>query len=177
LDVSNSTLDNKEGFINIKPKDSGYFKKRYFKLVGGNLVYFKIKKGTTDIVDFTKQNIISNLLLSNVKKNDKEYDYPFCFEVVSAANKKAFLFQANTEREATEWFFVIRNAIFSSISGYNNSSTGNESSNSNMQNVNRNFDFIENKSRTNHEQLLDKIITSNKCVDCAADRPVWYSFI
>lgn len=174
LEVANSSLDNKEGFINIKEKDSGYFKKRYFKILNGNLVYYKIKKGTVDVVDFTKMRTISNLLLTNVKKNDKEYDYPFCFEVISAANKKSFVFQANNEREASEWFFVIRNAISSSISGYNNQpDTGGRKSSVDSHSQGSIYESHDFKNKMNNELMIDKIINSNKCADCSADKPVW----
>ncbi len=131
-------MDYKEGFLNVKPKDTNnYFKKRYFKICQGNLIYFKIKKGT-DIIDTSKPNTLVNLLLSNVKRSDKEYEFPFCFEVISASNKKAYLFQAESEKEAEEWHLSIRNAIANSISQYNNpnGNTASHSNNTNSNNLN-----------------------------------------
>lgn len=120
LETVNVNLGYKEGFLNVKGKDTNsYFKKRYFKFLQGNFIFFKIKKGT-DIIDTSKFYTLVNLLLSNVKRNDKDYEYPFCFEVISASNKKAFLLQAESEKEAEEWHICIRNAIANSISQYNN---------------------------------------------------------
>jgi len=149
LETVNVNLDYKEGFLNVKPKDTNnYFKKRYFKILQGNLIYFKIKKGT-DIIDTSKPNTLVNLLLSNVKRNDKDYEFPFCFEVISASNKKAFLLQAETEKEAEEWHISIRNAIASSISQYNNPNS-NSTLPSNNANTGNNLNIF------NYEKFSEK---------------------
>lgn len=135
MDNVNVNLEYKEGFLNVKSKETNnYFKKRYFKIHQGNIIYFKIKKGT-DIIDTSKPNILVNLLLSNVKRNDREYEFPFCFEVISASNKKAFLLQAENEKEAEEWHISIRNAIANSISQYNNPNNPNNNGNHNLNNA------------------------------------------
>jgi len=151
LDNVNDNLNYKEGFINVKSKDTNnYFKKRYFKIHQGNLIYFKIKKGT-DSIDTTKPYTLVNLLLSNVKRNDKDYEFPFCFEVISASNKKAFLLQAENEKEAEEWHLSIRNAIANSISQYNNpNNIGQNNTNNYATSNNLNIFNIEKYSETNN---------------------------
>ena len=61
---------------------------------------------------------LCNLLLSNVKKNEKKYDYPFCFEITDARSKKTFLLQGDTEYETEEWICTIQNAISDRISTF-----------------------------------------------------------
>jgi hypothetical protein len=160
IDLPNNIGDYREGFLYVKTKDSSeYFKKRYFKIHQGNLIYFKFKKGTEHI-DISKTFTLCNLLLSNVKKNDKEYDFPNCFEIISVSNKKAFLLQAETENGAEEWFNCIRNAISNSISYYKDSPT--------IPEVSYNSELKENN-------LIEKLINTSKCMDCDAENPTWCS--
>jgi len=150
LETVNCNLDYKEGFLHVKAKDTNnYFKKRYFKIYQGNLIYFKIKKGTENI-DTSKPYTLVNLLLSNVKRNDKEYEFSFCFEIISASNKKAFTLQAESEKEAEEWHISIRNAISNSISKYNNNPQGN---NIGGQNVTNNMCVSNNLNIFNYEKF------------------------
>ena len=141
LDKPNNNLDNKEGFLYLKSKKSN-FKKRYFKIFQGNLIYFKLKKGT-DLIETTKFYNLVNLLLSNVKRDEKNYEYPFCFEIISAGNKKAIFLQGENEKEAEEWYLCVRNAIGNSISQYNN--------------INSNFNIAEvnNVNYTNNLNIFD----------------------
>jgi hypothetical protein len=141
LDIPNNNLDNKEGFLCLKSKKS-HFKKRYFKIFQGNLIYFKLKKGT-DIIETSKFYNLVNLLLSNVKRDDKNYEYPFCFEIISAGNKKAIFLQGENEKEAEEWYLCVKNAIGNSISQYNN--------------INSNFNIAEvnNVNYTNNLNIFD----------------------
>jgi Arf-GAP/coiled-coil/ANK repeat/PH domain-containing protein len=134
LDQVDNNLENKEGFLYLKKKNS-YFKKRYFKIFQGNLIYFKLKKGT-DIVDTSKFFTLVNLVLSNVKREEKNHEYPFCFEIVSAGNKKAIILQGENEKEAEEWYLCVRNAIGNSISQYNNTNNNNIFNISEVNNVN-----------------------------------------
>ena len=160
LDQVNNSIDNKEGFLYVKTKDSGeYFKKRYFKIHNGNFIYFKLKKGT-DIIDISKPIVLCNLLLSNVKKNDKEYDYPYCFEIISVNNKSSFLLQAETEVGAEEWFYCLRNAISNSISYYKDTP---------------NIPENDSNHSDNKDCLIEKLINNNKCTDCDSDHPTWCS--
>jgi hypothetical protein len=165
LETVSGAIDNKEGFLYVKTKDSSeYFKKRYFKIHNGNLIYFKLKKGT-DQIDISKNYTLCNLLLSNVKKNDKEYELPFCFEIISVSSKKTYLLQAETEYIAEEWFNNLRNAIANSISLYKD--TPQEPSSSPTHN---HLSDLGNK-----DSLIEKLIAGTKCTDCDADGPTWCS--
>jgi hypothetical protein len=162
LEIVNNAVDNKEGFLYVKTKDSNeYFKKRYFKIHNGNLIYFKLKKGT-DQIDIAKNFTLCNLLLSNVKKNDKEYELPFCFEIISVSSKKTYLLQAETEYIAEEWFNNLRNGIANSISLYKDSPQ--ETTSSPTHNI------LDPK-----DNLIEKLISSTKCTDCDAEGPTWCS--
>ena len=191
LDIPNMMIDMKEGFLLVKTKDT-YFKKRYFKIFKGDLIYYKIKKGT-DQLEQTKTFTLCNLLLSNVKKNEKEYEYSFCFEIISAVNKKSFILQAETERDAEEWLSAIRNAIANSISNYNHTSVKkNKSVSPNKDNSPTNtkksqamsldgsyhsFDSNirrqQSKNSFELQKLIEKLTNHSKCMDCDSDNPVW----
>jgi Arf-GAP/coiled-coil/ANK repeat/PH domain-containing protein len=163
LEVVSTSVEGKEGFLYVKTKDSSeYFKKRYFKIHNGNLIYFKIKKGS-DLIDISKNYTLCNLLLSNVKKNDKEYELPFCFEIISVSSKKTYLLQAETEYIAEEWFNNLRNAIANSISVYKDSPTPEANS------------PTHNHLDSSKDNLIERLIASTKCTDCDADSPTWCS--
>jgi hypothetical protein len=167
LDTVNTNTENKEGFLYVKTKDtSEAVKKRYFKIHNGNLIYFKLKKGT-DQIDVSKNYTLCNLLLSNVKKNDKEYDLPFCFEIISVSNKKSYLLQAETEFTAEEWFINLRNAIANSISLYKDSPKDEASTSPTHKPLDSNS--------VPKDNLIEKLISSNKCTDCDSESPTWCS--
>ncbi len=191
LDTPNTIIDTKEGFLFVKTKDTNYFKKRYFKIFKGDLIYYKLKK-STEHLDLTKSFTLCNLLLSNVKKNDKDYDYSFCFEIISAANKKSFILQAETERDSEEWLSAIRNAIASSISNYNNTSSSLKKNESfspkrdntmdTSKNLTKSLDIFDATSeykknlknnRLELVKIIEKLTTQSKCMDCDSDNPVW----
>jgi hypothetical protein len=170
FDAVNQSIESKEGFLYVKTKDTNeYFKKRYFKIHNGNLVYFKLKKGT-DQIDLSNHYTLCNLVLSNAKRNEKEYDFPFCFELISATNKKSFILQGETEKEAEEWVCAIRNAIASSISAYKNQSPKKDNDLAYLMS-----DSYSEKSDSKKDNMIDKLVSSNKCTDCEADSPTWCS--
>ena len=190
LDIPNTFLDTKEGILSLKTKDKNYFKKCYVKIFKGDLIFYKLQKGSIDNFDLTKPFNLCNLLLSNVKRNDKEYDYSFCFEIISAANIKAFMFQAETEREAEEWVSSIRNAIASSISNYKNLPNKNESftqtkkenrllDNSNNQTkssdniLSGDKNGLQRKNNEEIKKIIEKLTNQSKCMDCNSENPVW----
>lgn len=173
LETVNSAIINKEGLMNVKVKDSNeYFKKRYFKILNGNLIFYKLKKGTEQI-DLAKSYNLCNLVLSNVKMNEKDYDYLYCFEIVSVTNNKTFLMQCENSKETEEWMCSIRNAIASSISNYQDKDSE-PNSNNNSSNFDK-YDSFTSKEDTKKEALIDKLINNNKCADCEADSPTWCS--
>lgn len=170
FDAVNQNIESKEGFLYVKTKDSNeYFKKRYFKIHNGNLVFFKLKKGT-DQVDLSNHFTLCNLVLSNAKRNEKEYDFPYCFELICATNKKSFILQGETEKEAEEWVFAIRNAIASSISAYKNQSPKKDNDMAYLM-----TESYSEKSDSKKDNLIEKLVSSNKCRDCEAESPTWCS--
>ena len=101
----NKNLLTKEGFLNIRENENNsHFKRNYFKIYEGKLIYYKIKKNNInskkegfdsklylnmiEVIDINEYNDLCNLLLSTVKKLDKKYEYPFCFEIIDASTKK-----------------------------------------------------------------------------------------
>lgn len=174
LENINSSVQNKEGFLYVKVKDSNeYFKKRYFKIHNSDLIYFKLKKGT-DQIDLSKNYTLCNLLLSNVKKTEKDYDYPFCFEIISVNHKKTFLMQAEVEKESEEWQCSIRNAIAQSISQYKDDGSQ-ATATENIGNVSF-LDYSDcSKDDSKKDALIEKLITTSKCSDCDSENPTWCS--
>lgn len=179
LEKVNTSIIKKEGFLYYKEKDIiKYFKKRYFKFYNGSIIYFKLKQNqnqnsnnnkvviTPEQIDTSSYFELCNLLFCNVRKNDKDYEYPFCFEVISANLKKTFIFQAETENEAEEWINAIRNSISNVISSYND----------NDNNLNDNNNKLEDYSIPDlKESRIDKLINNNICSDCSSSSPTWIS--
>lgn len=160
----------KEGFLYMKIKDNGgYFKKRYVKIINGGMIYYKLKKNQNsssfNIVDTSKSYELCNLLFSNVKKNDKEYDYPFCFEIISANLKKTFILQAKSDYDADEWVSSIRNEISNQISSYQSTEKVPESS----------IPIENDNSSSSIEVGTDRLINSITCADCDSQNPTWIS--
>lgn len=179
--------------MNIKEIDNNsHFKRRFFKIHEGNLIYFKIKKVNVEKNDVNKLNMIEkidvneyfvlcNLLLSNVKKNDEKYEYPFCFEIIDASSKKSYLLQADTEFEAEEWIITIQNAISFLISNFKEPNAAvkmeekNEIKNENHNNDKSNINMIkeEKNDSNNNTNLINDLIKNNECADCGAKNPAW----
>ena len=167
-----NTLKNKEGFLYIKSQDKSKFDKRYVKLTDGNMMYYKIVKVNSndspnnnenkkhlnmiDKIDPKEKYEICNLLLSNVKKVEKENSYPFCFEINIANPRKTFLFQAETEYEMEEWVSAITNSISEQISGFNENKVQNNIKDSKDKNDNK-----KNKSNKNLTLFNDNIKNDN----------------
>ena len=182
----------KEGFLFLKEKDSGKFSKRYVKIVGGHLIYYKIKKNFkvnfqyldnktfTNIIDNVDTEIgfdICKLLFSNVKKYEKNSSYPFCFEVNVASTKTGYIFQADTEYEMEEWISAITNSISNQISDFNENKSKEKNDNKITIN-NTNFLEDENEEELNklkNKNLIDSLIENNICSDCGAVNPNWLS--
>ena len=182
----------KEGFLFLKEKDSGKFSKRYVKIVGGHLIYYKIKKNFkvnfqyldnktfTNIIDNVDTEIgfdICKLLFSNVKKYEKNSSYPFCFEVNVASTKTGYIFQADTEYEMEEWISAITNSISNQISDFNENKSKEKNDNKITIN-NTNFLVEENEEELNklkNKNLIDSLIENNICSDCGAVNPNWLS--
>ena len=165
----NSIKEDNEGFLYIKTKDSNsYFKKRYVKIVNGMVLYYKLKKNISSSsslsVDLSKSYELCNLLFSNVKRNDKEYEYPFCFELISANLKKTFLLQAQSDNDADQWVTAIRDAISNQISTYKAKEANEEEE-----------PKIQNEIVPSSEKATDSLINSNICADCGATAPTWLS--
>jgi hypothetical protein len=115
---------------------------------------------------------LCNLILSNAKRNEKDYEFPFCFELISATNKKAFLLQGETEKEAEEWVFAIRNAIANSISQYQTDTKSSPKLKSS--DIMYYPDSISIKEN-NRDTMIEKLIQSSKCLDCDSECPTWCS--
>ena len=185
------TKKEKEGFLLLKEKDSGKFKKRYVKIFDGHLVYYKIKKSSrqnfqnldnniffniVDNVDTETTYDICKLLFSNVKKCDKNYPYPFCFEVNVASTKTGYVFQADTEFELDEWISAITNAISWQISDFDGNKIDNINNNDKKTDLNNNFFLEENENdllKMKNQNLIKILIENNICSDCGAKNPKW----
>ena len=188
------TKKEKEGFLLLKEKDSGKFKKRYIQIFDGHLVYYKIKKSARQNFENLDNNIFTNiidnvnretaydiceLLLSSVKKCDKNYSYPFCFEVNVASTKTGYIFQAETEYEMEEWISTITNAISYQISDFEPNKNDNKNDNINNNNKNadiNNFFIAENEKdllKMKNQNLIKILIENNICSDCGAKNPTW----
>ena len=110
LNIVNKNLLRKEGYLNMKEKNNNNnsFKKYYIKFIKGEIVYYKILKNSSssnnnkyiDQIDLKTQKKICDLLFCNVKKIDKDYDYPYCFELIGANLKKTYIFQADSNIDA-----------------------------------------------------------------------------
>ena len=170
-DVDNNDKIRKEGFLNIKLIGSGDgFKKRYVKIINGCIIYHKIKNDQLE----EKQNILTKLLLCNVKFNEKDYDYYFCFEVMNAPEKKTYLLQSDSESDAEDWFLTIRNAISSTISSYKDD-TGNAKS-PNKKDILISSNNLNTSNQSNSKsKRIENLISKSKCADCNADNPTWIS--
>lgn len=182
LEKVNNSLIKKEGFLYYKEKDViKYFKKQYFKFYNGLIIYFKINQNSqnsnsnnkiitsSEEIDTSSYFELCNLLFCNVKKNDKDYEYPFCFEVISANLKKTFIFQAETEIDAEEWVNAIRNSISNVISSYNDNDKLIENNNK-LNLIKEDYIIPELK-----ENKIDKLINNNICSDCSSQSPTWIS--
>ena len=181
------TKKEKEGFLYLKGKDDYKFHKRYVKINKGNLIYYKIKKGFKPYFQNLENKIFINiiepvdtettfdicrLLFSNVKRCEKNYIYPFCFEVNSVNNKSSYIFQAETEYELEEWISAITNTISEQISGFNENKIDNENKdiiNNNYIDENNDDELTELKKRN----LVTTLIENNICADCGAKNPTW----
>ena len=186
LEIFDKNKKEKEGFLYLKGKDEIKFNKRYVKILNGNLIYYKIKKGFKqnfehldnntfiNIIDHVDTEIpfnICNLLFSNVKKCTKNNYYPFCFEVNVANTKEGFIFQAETEYEMEEWISSITNSISEQISGFNEDKKDNKIKIDNNNNI---FDEEEKTALLERTKILIKtLIQVNKCADCGAENPTW----
>ena len=179
----------KEGFINIKENDNNSnFKRKYMKIHNGKLIYFKIKKTNVnekeelleikrhlknvENIDINEYFDLCNLLLSNVKKNEKKYEYPFCFEIVDASSKKNYILQADTEYETEEWISSIQNAISDSISNFQDNKEVNEK-NSKKNSSNKSLGLKTEKKESNNNEIINTIINNNVCADCGVKNPTW----
>lgn len=172
-----------EGFLNCKALGSSEnFKKRYFKILKDELVYFRYKNEIIeeDSVSFCK------LFMISLKK--ETYDYHFCFELVNAAERKTYLFQCENETELEIWYNSLKNAISYSISAYNNpefsSKTTESFKDSIGPQINLNISDKSNQAKTsfnlldstsNKKDYIDNLINTSKCCDCNSDKPSWFS--
>ena len=189
------SIKNKEGFLNVKAPEKGKFEKRYVKISNGKLIYHKIiKANTNEVADKinnkkflnmidkinTKESYeICNLLLSNVKKIEKEKTYPFCFEINNANLRKAYKFQAETEYEMEEWISSITNAINEQIIGFdeyknkNNKEINNSNNNEQINNKKNNLLLLKDEQNEYKKILIENLINENICIDCGAKKPTW----
>ena len=182
----NKNLVDKEGFVNIKENENNSnFKRRYIKIHEGNIISFKTKKSNLNSkedgfdsrlylnmierIDLNDYYEFCNLLLSNVKKTEKKYEYPFCFEIVDASSKKNYILQANTEFELEEWVCSIQNAISERISTFNDKSEIKNKINSSL--------ILKEAEEDNdsYNKSINNIINNNICADCGAKMPAWLS--
>ena len=189
----NITIDknlvSKEGFVNIKElENNSNFKRRYIKINKGNLKYHKTRRSNLNAkedgfdsklylnmverIDLTEERILCNLLLSNVKKIEKKYELPFCFEIVDASSKKNYILQADTEYEADEWINTIQNAISDRISTFqdNNEIILEKNDKNNLSHSNSNTN---NEKNDINNEIINNIINTNICADCGAKNPTW----
>ena len=188
IKLFDKTKKDKEGFLYLKEKDSYKFNKRYVKIYKGSLIFYKLKKdfnpnfqrldnktfnNIIDQVDTGTIFEISKLIFSNVKKCEKNYFYPFCFEVNSANTKNSYIFQAETEYEMEEWISSITNAISGQISDFSENKNAEDNK---YKDLNNNIFIDENDEallEMKNKNLIQSLIENNRCADCGAENPTW----
>jgi hypothetical protein len=168
-------LMDKEGFVNIKENENNSnFKRKYIKIHEGNIIAFKTKKSNLNAkedgfdsrlylnmierIDLNDYSDLCNLLLSNVKKSEKKYEYPFCFEIVDASTKKNYILQANTEYETEEWVCSIQNAISDRISNFKDKNEKNVKNNEIKNKSNSNLIIKEEEDNDSYNKNINNII-------------------
>ena len=188
--IFDKTKKEKEGFLYLKEKDGSKFNKRYIKISKGYLIYYKLKKGIKTNFEYLDNKIYTNildsvdtdtsfeickLLLANVKKYEKKYYYPFCFEVHSANTKTGYIFQAETEYEMEEWISAITNAISGQISDFNEYKSNND--NKTIKEINNKISEDEDEKSLlgiKYKSAIKVLIEDNICADCGAINPTWF---
>ena len=194
---NNKTVDKnlviKEGFLNVKEiETNSNFKRRYAIIDKGNIICHKTRKSNMNTkedgfdsklflnmierIDLSAHYNLCNLLLSNVRKNEKKYEFPFCFEIVDASTKKNYILQADTEYEADEWVNAIQNAITDNISNNfkeNDENSSEQSDKNNLNSTNISLKSDKNDNNLNNNEIINDIINNNICADCGAEKPTW----
>ena len=194
---NNKTYDKnlliKEGFLNVKEfETNSNFKRRYVIIDKGNIIYHNTRKSTMNAkddgfdsriylnmierIDLNSHYNLCNLLLSNVRKIEKKYEFPFCFEIVDASTKKNYILQADTEYETDEWVNTIQNAITDNISNNfkdNDENSSEQGDKNNLNSTNISLRSERNDSNLNNNEIINDIINNNICADCGAEKPTW----
>lgn len=131
------------------------WKRRWFVIKDGVLFYCRSAKDT-------HLNKVLDIVLCSTRATE-EYDRKFVFEIISP-NRKKLVLQTESESALNDWINSIRNSAENILVG------------SDMNQRASNYDILDEKRSTRHDQSISSIRVSNPtCADCNSRDPDWLS--